>query len=58
MVLAIPGDGKLGQADLVDSCVKGYLFGVDPNSTPSKVKVFSDLAGKSVHHSTDEPELY
>ena len=27
IVLAIPGDGKLGQADLVNSCAEGYLFG-------------------------------
>ena len=27
MVLAIPGDGKLGQADLINSCAEGYLFG-------------------------------
>ena len=31
---------------------------MDPNSTPSKGKVFPDLPGKSVHHSTDEPELH
>ena len=27
MVLAIPGDGKLCQADLINSCAEGYLFG-------------------------------
>ena len=27
MVLAIPGDGKLGQADLINSPAEGYLFG-------------------------------
>ena len=27
MVLAIPGDGKLGQTDSINSCVEGYLFG-------------------------------
>ena len=26
-VLAIPGDGKLGQTDLINSCEEGYLFG-------------------------------
>ena len=31
---------------------------MDPNSTPSKGKVFPDLPGKSVHHSTGEPELH
>ena len=31
---------------------------MDPNSTPSKEKVFPDLPGKSVHHSTDELELH
>ena len=29
------------------------MFGI-----PSKGKVFPDLPGKSVHHSTDEPELH
>ena len=47
MVLAIPGDGKLGQADLINSCAEGSVW-VDPNSTPSKGKVFPDLLGKSV----------
>ena len=27
MVLPIPGDGKLGQADLINSSAEGYLFG-------------------------------
>ena len=27
MVLAIPGDGKLGQADLINSPAEGYPFG-------------------------------
>ena len=27
MVLAIPGDGKLGQADLIHSSAEDYLFG-------------------------------
>ena len=27
MVLVIPGDGKLGQADLINSPAEGYLFG-------------------------------
>ena len=27
MVLAIPGNGKLGQADLINSCAEGYLGG-------------------------------
>ena len=31
---------------------------MDPNSTPSKGKIFPDLPGKSVHHSTDELELH
>ena len=56
MVLAIPGDGKLGQAYLINSSAEDYLW-VDQNSTPSKGKVFPGLSGKSVHHSTDKPEL-
>ena len=31
---------------------------MEPHTTPSRGKVFPDLPGKSVHHSTDEPELY
>ena len=57
MVLAIPGEGKLGHADLINSPAEGYPFGWN-HTTPSRGKVFPDLPGKSVHHSTDEPELY
>ena len=31
---------------------------VDPNSTPSKEEIFPDPPGKSVHLSTDEPDLH
>ena len=27
MVLAIPGDGKVGQTDLINSSAEGYLLG-------------------------------
>ena len=57
MVLAIPGDGKLGQADLIHSSAEDYLW-VDPNSIPSKGKVFPGLPDKSVYHSANEPELH
>ena len=57
MFLAIPGDDKLGQADLINSCKRLSIW-VYPYSTPSKGKEFPDLPGKSVHHSTDEPELH
>ena len=58
MVLAIPRDGKLGQADLINPCAEGYLFGWTQTSTPSKWKVFPGLSGKSVHQSTDKPALH
>ena len=57
MVLAIPEDMKLGQADLINFCRRLSVW-VDLNSTPSKGEVFPDLPSKSVHHSTDEPELH
>ena len=31
---------------------------MNANSTPSKEEVFPDLSGKSVHLSTDEPDLH
>ena len=58
MVLAIPGDGKLGQVDLINSSVEGYLFGWTKTVLHPKGLLFPDLPGKSVHHSTDEPELH
>ena len=57
MVLAIPEDGKSGQADLINSSGRLTIC-VDPNSTPSKEEVFPDPPGKSLHLSTDEPDLH
>ena len=57
MVFAIPEDGKLGQADLINSSRRLTVW-VDPNSTPSKEEVFPDPSGKSVHLRTDEPDLH
>ena len=58
MVLAIPGNERLGQADLINSCAEGYLVGWTQTVLNSKRIVFTNLPGKSVHHRTDEPELH
>ena len=57
MVLAIPGYGKLGQADLINSSVEDYLFGWNQTVLHSKGKLFPGLPGQSLHHSINEPEL-
>ena len=49
MVQAIPGDGKLGQVDLINS------LSLNPNSTPARGKVFRYLPRFSVQLSTIEP---
>ena len=54
MVLAFPGDGKLGQVDLINSWPGDSLFGWT-NSTPARGKIFPYLPGFSVHLSTVEP---
>ena len=57
MVLAILRDGKLGQADQISSLWKVIHLG-GPKQYSIQRKVFPDLPSKSVHHSTDEPELH
>ena len=57
LVLAIPGNGKLGQVDLINFWPGDCLFGWTQNSTPVKGKVFPYLPGFSVHLSTDGPGL-
>ena len=54
MVQAIPGDGKLGQADLINSWLGESLVWVNPNSTPARGKVFPYPLGFSVQLSTIE----
>ena len=57
MDLAIPGDGKLGQVDLINSSAEDYLFGLTKQYSIQR-EIFPDLPGKSLHHSTDEPKLH
>ena len=47
----------LWQADLSNSSAEDYLFGGSKQYSIQR-EIFPDLPGKSLHHSTDEPELH
>ena len=55
MVQTIPGDGRLGQVDLINSWLGRKSVWVNPNSTPTIVKYSLTLQVFSVQLSTIEP---